>query len=311
MASYSIKDLESISGIKAHTLRIWEQRYNLLDPKRTETNIRYYTDEDLKFLLNVVLLNKNGYKISQISKMGHEEMNQHILKLTDSNFEYSNQLDAMVIAMVEFDEDSFEKILSTNILRFGFERTMFRIVYPFLNKMGVLWQTGSINISHEHFATNIIKQKLIVAIDAQMVPKEGSAAKFVLYLPENEWHEIGLLFSAYVLKSRGNRIYYLGQNVPLKELIPIYEFKKPDYIYSIFTASPARLEVTKYLQELSKLCPESTILISGSQISGYDEEPPANVQIFQHMKKLLEFIDEASNLMSNSDDAGFSHRMAR
>ncbi|MFO7826254.1 MAG: MerR family transcriptional regulator, partial [Cyclobacterium sp.] len=184
MSSYSIKDLEQLSGIKAHTLRVWEQRYNLLKPKRTETNIRFYDDEDLKLILNVALLNDNGFKISKIAKMSLADMKSEVLKLTERSFAYDDQIHSLIITMVELDEERFEKIISTNILKIGFELTMLHIIYPFLSKIGILWQTGSIHPGQEHFISNLVRQKLIVAIDGQMYT--GGGKKFLLFLPEGE-----------------------------------------------------------------------------------------------------------------------------
>ena len=167
MSRYSIKDLEQLSGIKAHTVRVWEQRYKLLNPKRTETNIRYYDDHDLKLILNVALLNDNGIKISKIAKMSVEEMKAEVLHLTERSFAYDDQIHSLVLAMIEFNEERFEKIIATNILKIGFEQTMLNVIYPFLSKIGILWQTGSIHPGQEHFISNLVRQKLIVAIDGK------------------------------------------------------------------------------------------------------------------------------------------------
>ena len=177
MAIYSIKDLEKLSGIKAHTLRMWEHRYKIIEPQRTETNIRYYLDEDLKFILNVALLNKNGIKISKISKMSKEEIAQKVAAISEINFEYGTQLDALTISMIEMDEFKFDRIISTNIQQLGFERTMLEIIYPFLDKLSLLWLTGSINPVQENFMSYLIRQKLIVAIDNESLPNSRKRQK--------------------------------------------------------------------------------------------------------------------------------------
>ena len=169
MAVYSIKDLEKLSGIKAHTIRVWEQRYGLLEPKRTKTNIRYYQDEDLRFLLNVALLNKNGLKISKIAELEKEEVAEKVAAISEINFEYGTQLDALTLSMIEMDEYKFDRIINTNIDQLGFERTMLEIIYPFLDKLSVLWLTGSINPVQESFITYLIRQKIIAAIDREAV----------------------------------------------------------------------------------------------------------------------------------------------
>ena len=193
MSHYSIKDIEQLSGIKAHTLRIWEQRYNFIKPKRTNTNIRFYDDEDLKLVLNIALLKDNGHKISRICNMPKEELSLEVRRLMEKNLGFPEQIQGLTLCMLELDEDRFEKILSTNILQLGFERTMMNLIYPFFQKIGVLWQTGSISPAQEHFISNLIRQKIMVAIDGQVVHPTDYNKKFLIYLPENEMHEISLL----------------------------------------------------------------------------------------------------------------------
>lgn len=292
MSSYSIKDLEQLSGIKAHTLRIWEQRYNFIIPKRTETNIRYYDDEDLKLILNVSLLRENGYKISKIAEMSTEQIAEAILEITDRNSSYSDQIHSLVMAMIDLDEERFEKIMSTNILQSGFENTMFNIVFPFLSKIGVLWQTGSISPAQEHFISNLIRQKLIVAIDGCYVPSKEVNSKYLLFLPEGELHEISLLFCYYLVKSRKNKVVYLGQNVPLPDLLQTCEIYKPDFLVSVFTSAPPQAKVQDYINTLSKSLPDSTLFLSGYQIIGQDLRAPENVRFFLRLEMLLKVIDE-------------------
>lgn len=294
MGRYSIRDLEQLSGIKAHTLRVWEQRYGIIQPKRTATNIRFYNDADLKLILNISFLNRNGHKISKISKMDLEEINDIVMKISDSNLEFPNQVNALVIAMVNLDESRFEKIISTNTLQFGFEQTMLNIVYPFLKQIGILWQTGNINPAHEHFISNLIRQKLIVAIDGQIGPANPRAKKYVLYLPEGELHELTLLFAAYIIKSRHNKAIYLGQSLPIKDLSLIVESFQPDYLLTIITSYPSREELVPYLKELQRVCPEQKILASGYQVLEQKKTLPENVTVFDDMNHLIQYVDERS-----------------
>lgn len=292
MSSYSIKDLEQLSGIKAHTLRIWEQRYNFIIPKRTDTNIRYYDDKDLKLILNVSLLRENGYKISKIAEMGKEQIAQVVLEITGKNSGFNDQIHFMVLAMIDLDEDRFEKIMSTNVLQTGLENTMFNIVFPFLSKIGVLWQTGSVSPAQEHFISNLIRQKLIVAIDACYVPGKEVNSKYLLFLPEGELHELGLLFCHYLVKSRKNKVVYLGQNVPLQDLIQTCKMYQPDYLVSIFTSAPLQAKVQQYINDLSSSLPGSTLLLSGYQVVGQDLRVPENVHFFLRLEGLLKVIEE-------------------
>lgn len=294
MSNYSIKDLEQLSGIKAHTLRIWEQRYNLLTPKRTDTNIRFYDDDDLKLILNVALLNDNGYKISKIAKMTFEEMKSEVLKLTERSFAYDDQIHSLIIAMVELDESRFEKIISTNILKIGFELTMLNIIYPFLSKIGILWQTGSIHPGQEHFISNLVRQKLIVAIDGQLY--SGGGKKFLLYLPEGELHEISLLFSCYLLKSHGHKVIYLGQNTPDIDLNSVYKVHQPDFLLTVITTSPSGEQVQPYLHSLSERFPDAGILVSGYQIVGQDLTIPSNVHVMHYLKDIKEYLHSLTSV---------------
>ncbi|EOZ95974.1 Transcriptional regulator, MerR family [Indibacter alkaliphilus LW1] len=290
MSTYSIKDLEQLSGIKAHTLRIWEQRYNLLSPKRTDTNIRYYDDDDLKLILNVALLNDNGFKISKIASMEMHEMREEVVKLTEKNLTYDDQIHALTICMIEMDEDRFEKVLSTNILKLGFEHTMLNIIYPFLSKIGVLWQTGAINPAQEHFISNLVRQKLIVAIDGQIY--KGGGKKFLLYLPEGELHEISLLFAAYLIKLKGHKVMYLGQNTPCEDLKSVYNLYKPEYLMTVVTTSPNSQEVQEYIDHISETFSEAEIIISGYQIIGQDLRFPKNIKTMHYIRQIKDYLEE-------------------
>jgi len=289
MSNYSIKDLEKLSGIKAHTVRIWEQRYKLLNPKRTETNIRYYDDDDLKLILNVALLNENGLKISKIAKMSAEEIKAEVLQFTDRSFAYDDQIHSLVLAMVEFNEERFEKIISTNILKFGFELTMVNVIYPFLSKIGVLWQIGSVHPGQEHFISNLVRQKLIVAIDGQIYT--GGGRKFLLFLPEGELHEMALLFTSYLLKANGHKVIYLGQNTPDEDLKNVYKVHKPDYLVTAITTNPSSELVEPYLQSLGESFPKSKIIASGYQILGQNFNLPPNIHLMQYLKEIKEYIN--------------------
>lgn len=294
MSTYSIKDLEQLSGIKAHTLRIWEQRYQFIVPKRTETNIRYYDDKDLKLVLNIALLKDNGFKISKIAKMKEDEMLTEVLRLTEKNLHYPDQIHALTLSMIDLDEDRFEKIMATNILKLGFESTMLNIMYPLLSKIGVLWQTGAINPSQEHFISNLIRQKLIVAIDGQFVSNNESHHKYLLYLPEGELHELTLLFLCYVIKARRNKVIYFGQNLPFEDLKSIYDIHKPDFILTIITTSPPAHQVESYISKLSKTFSSTQILLSGYQVIGQGIKTHQNVSVFTRIDHIIQFVEDSN-----------------
>lgn len=292
MSNYSIKDLEHLSGIKAHTLRIWEQRYNFIKPKRTDTNIRYYSDEDLKLILNISTLKENGYRISKIAEMEDAELNEHVLRITENNLRFPDQINSLTLSMIDLDEDRFEKVFSTNILKYGFEKTMLSIIYPFLSKCGVLWQTGSINPAQEHFISNLIRQKLTVAIDGQFITETEAKAKFLLFLPEQELHELSLMFASYILQSRQYKVIYLGQMLPFEDLKSVYHIHQPKYLLTVLTVSPKKNDVQEYINELSRSFPDSHILVTGYQIVGQDIEEQDNVTLFYKMEDLIAFTQE-------------------
>lgn len=277
-----------MSGIKAHTLRVWESRYAILQPKRTSTNIRYYNEDDLKLLLNISLLNCNGYKISRIAKMSSDEIHDCVRSLSEDSGKYENQISALTLAMIELDESRFEKVISVNTLRYGFEATMLNIIYPFFSKIGILWQTGSINPAQEHFISNLIRQKMIVAIDGQVTPRNENARKFILFLPEGEYHEISLLFSSYILKSRQNHVYYLGQSLPGIDLGTVYDIYLPEYLVTHLTTKPSKTDIKTYLKNLSERFPKSTILISGQIMEGLSQvNLPANIRHLKQVDQLI------------------------
>ncbi len=288
MSYYSIKDLESLSGIKAHTLRIWEQRYNIINPKRSDSNIRLYDDSDLKLVLNISLLKEHGHKISEIAKYTLDELSNEVLKISDQQLSYPDQIHALTIAMIDMDEERFEKVMSTNVLQFGFENTMINIIYPFLTRIGTLWLTGSIGPAHEHFIINLVRQKMLVAIDGQVLRADENSKKFILYTPEGEYHEIGLLFANYILRARNNKVVYLGQSLPFAELSHVVDYHKPDYIYTAITSTPGQDEVQNYLDKLADSFSEYTILVTGYQVIGQGLELRKNVQIVPSINYLME-----------------------
>ncbi len=291
MAIYSIKDLEKLSGIKAHTIRIWEQRYGIIEPSRTSSNIRYYEDEDLKLLLNIALLNKNGIKISRIAQMSAEEIAEKVAAVSEVNFEYGTQLDALTISMIEMDEYKFDRIISTNIQQLGFERTMLEVIHPFLDKLGVLWLTGSINPVQENFIGYLIRQKIIVAIDQLPMPASSYTQKCLLYLPEGETQELSLLFLHYMLKARKQHVVYIGQNISLSDLKDAYQIHRPQFIFSIITESFSREPVQHYLQKVANAFPAAQLLFSGYQVVAQRVKTEGNVTILRSLDQTIAYLE--------------------
>jgi MerR family transcriptional regulator, light-induced transcriptional regulator len=288
MGKYSIKELEHLSGIKAHTIRIWEKRHNLVQPERTPTNIRLYSDEDLKKIINVSVLNNHGIKISFIADMTLDEINRKVLELSETKSDAETHIHQLIVAMMDLEEEKFEKALSTLIIRFGFERLITEIIYPFLEKIGILWQTKNINPAQEHFISNLIRQKLIVAIDSLPIPAHGSK-KAVLFLPEHEMHELGLLFFHYQTRKNGYRTYYLGQKVPHEDLIQVINTVKPQLLITYITTA-SNQSTENYLQQLATDFPQEQILVSGYQTIGLRLKNSQNITLFSNSLKLKELI---------------------
>ncbi len=291
MIRYSINDLEKITGIKAHTIRIWEKRYNVVDPERTDTNIRFYNDEDLKKLLNISTLNKHGFKISEIVKMGTDRLCEKIVEISNASTDYDSYINNLVVSMIELDEDKFEKVLSSAIIKMGFEKTITHIIYTFLNKVGILWQVGTINPAQEHFITNLIRQKVIIAIDGQDHSPRPDAKTFLLFLPENELHELGLLFYTYIIKKSGHKVIYLGQSVPLKDVLEVIKIRKADFIITYFVAAFEAKDIPEYLRKISEGFQNKDIFIAGYQVSQLVENLPKNIKPIQDAEEFKSYLN--------------------
>lgn len=299
MATYTIKDLEKLSGIKAHTIRIWEKRYGLIEPERTSTNIRTYCDLDLKRLLNISLLNQNGLKISKIARLSNDELSDKIQHLQQNSTDTESQIKSLTLSMIELDEEKFEKIISRAVIQLGFEDTMINVIYPFFQRIGIMWQTGIINPAQEHFVSNLIRQKLIVAIDSQININQSSHKSFILFLPEGELHELGLLFFGYLIKKRGHRLIYLGQSAPMNDLIEVTKLRKTDYIVTAFVSSINGQDISLYLKNLSERLKNETIFISGGQTETLKGELPSNVKTVSSPLEFIDILDKISSFSTN------------
>ncbi len=294
MSKFSIKDIESVTGIKSHTLRVWEQRYAIIKPKRTETNIRYYDDEDLRLILNISTLNNSGVKISGIAKMTSEQIEKAVSEANGKNMEHSHQVKLLVSSMLTLNEAGFNNVLSTNILQLGLESTMTQVIFPFMCEVGLLWQIGSIHVAHEHFITNLIKQKLYVAIDGQVLKEAQGKKKFLLFLREGEPHELGLLFANYMLRARGHQVIYLGQSLPHSELKEVFDFYSPEYVITSLTSAIHSKDLDSFVTELSDSWPRATILVFGKQIENVKLKTPKNVKLMPELQHFTAFINEVS-----------------
>ena len=289
---YFIKDIENITGIKAYTLRIWEQRYGMLVPKRTETNIRYYEEADLKYMMNIAILNANGIKISRIAQMDRDEVQRKTLSISENNSGQQSQISTLTSAMFDFDEREFNKTLSINILQLGMEQTTTQIIFPFLQHLGVMWLSGTIHIAHEHFITNLIKQRIFVAIDQLNIIPNANAKKFLLFLPNGENHELSLLLASYLLRANGKNVLYLGTSTPLEDLNKIHKLHNPDYVFCALTNPNSSMPVQVYLNTLSRSWPNTQILVTGSQVvKRRDLKIPENCRVISDPTSFLHFLE--------------------
>lgn len=292
MAIYSIRDLEKLTGVKAHTIRIWEQRYGLIEPARTDTNIRYYTDNELRHLFNISLLNRHGYKISHLARMQPEEIAVKVADITENSVGPNAQIDKMTLAMLHMDEYHFEEILSAYSWEYGFERSMIDLVYPFLDKLNVLWLTSKVGPAHEKFVSNLIRRKLMCAIDKEQPGSLCDASCFLLYTPEHETQEMTLLFLHYLLRKRGQRVVYLGANTTLNDLRDTCQTLRPDFVYTIIQEPLSRQSVQAYVEAAAQASIGGQLLLSGMQLFINPIHLPPNAKILNGLPDTLQFLDD-------------------
>ncbi|MFL2575935.1 MAG: MerR family transcriptional regulator [Flavobacteriaceae bacterium] len=282
--NFSIKNLEHLSGIKAHTIRIWEKRYNLFEPERTDTNIRLYNLENLQKLLNVTLLNNNGYKISKIASLSQQEINENVHKLTINKNADDWSLGLFKLAMINFDQRLFTKTFNDLLEQFSFSEIFKNVFVPLMNELGVLWQTNSISPSHEHFITSLVKQKIhAMCENLQQNSTRRTDRRFVLFLPDNEIHELGLLYLQYEVLNNGFQCVFLGQSVPIESLSNLIDIGEPITFISYFTIEPAQDKIESYLNTFNSEIIEnidSELWILGYQVQFISDEIPDKMRIF-------------------------------
>lgn len=290
-SNFSIKNLEHLSGIKAHTIRIWEKRYNLFEPERTDTNIRLYNLEILQKLLNVTLLYNNGYKISKIASLSHQEINENVHKLTINKNADDWSLGLFKLAMINFDQRLFTKTFNDLLEQFSFSEIFKNVFVPLMNELGVLWQTNSISPSHEHFITSLIKQKIhAMCEDLQQNSTRRTDRRFVLFLPDNEIHELGLLYLQYEVLNNGFQCVFLGQSVPIESLSNLIDIGEPITFISYFTIEPAQDKIESYLNTFNSEIIEnidSELWILGYQVQFISDEMPDKMRIFNSIDDVI------------------------
>lgn len=266
MDSFSISELARFSGVKAHTIRMWEQRYNALKPHRTEGNTRYYDSSQLRRLLNIVSLADLNYKVSELCVMTDKTLFGLVEELNaeSGNKTHEYFIAHLVSAGMSYDETGFEKIYSHCILRYGMKETYLGVIYPMLVRIGLMWAADAIPPAHEHFISNLLRQKVFTAIDSiSFAPPESDS--WLLFLPENEFHEIGLLFANYLIRSYGKKVIYLGSNVPFQSLITAVHTTRSKNLLLFFVHSDFPEDAKQYLLKMTSEFKGAHIFVATDQ----------------------------------------------
>ena len=293
---FSIRDLENLSGIKAHTIRIWEKRYNLLNPERTTTNIRSYSLKSLQKLLNITLLYNNGYKISKIAKIQENEIPVIVREIIAKNSKKSHAINAFKLAMINFDQQLFFKTYNSLANDRSFREIFNEVFVPLLNELGLLWQTNTISPSHEHFISHLIKQKIFTHTEKlQLIEPSKKNKVFALFLPENEIHELGLLYINYEITLKGHKSIYLGQSMPIEYLVDLLKYYDNIHFISYFTVAPNKDNLEKYILDFAKKIrynDNSNLWILGHQIQHLNNiNLPEYVKTFSSIEKLISSLE--------------------
>lgn len=289
-STFSIKDLENLSGIMAHTIRIWEKRYNILEPMRTNTNIRTYDMYNLQKLLNITLLHNHGYKISRISKLPKERIPEIVNEIiTEKSFK-SHAISAFKMAMMNFDQNLFVKTYDNLLSEKSFREVFFGVFIPIIQEIGYLWQTNTISIAHEHFLSYLIKQKLLVNTEKlQMQEPTKHDRVFVLYLPDNEIHELGIMYLNYEIQFNGYKTIYLGESVPINSLKDVKNYFDNITYICYMTVEPEKSLVNEYIETVKKdlLDDNSEFWVIGRMVENINKDLCGhNIQTFNTINEL-------------------------
>jgi DNA-binding transcriptional MerR regulator len=289
MNHFSIRDIENLSGIKAHTLRVWEQRFNLISPKRKAGNHRFYDNDDLKYILRIAYLYNKGYKISRIACLTEKEIHDLAVDVKYDKDNYEIFINWLMEASIDFDQERFASILRTAESALGYEDLVLKVIFPLLNKIGMLWLTGRVIPAHEHFASSFIKNQMIVAIDRLEMPDPGNLRKVLLFAPKNEFHEIPLLFMWYLLKKNKVPVIYLGANTDT-ELVLQYCSRQPvTELYFYLITNLVNCNIDRFVSDLSRQLPDKEIFFGGTHVCKLGSKPE-NVTLLKATNELMSFI---------------------
>jgi DNA-binding transcriptional MerR regulator len=289
MNHFTIKDIENLSGIKAHTLRIWEQRYRLFVPKRKESKHRYYDNEDLKHILRISQLYHNGVKISKIARLSDDSIRSMAMGNMEEQQAVGTYVHKLIEAAIDFNEDAFEMLLDKAFRQFGFESTILDIVYVFLERVGLLWLTDHMIPAQEHFACNIVRRKIIAHIELLKVSPAPSSHTYVLFTLEGEYHEIPLLLTYYLMKASGKRCIYMGVDLPFADLKAYVLHKKPSHLYFHAMTNLNETSVDDTVAHISQLFEEQQIVMAGPLTKELTQQYK-NVRVLLTLKEMLDFV---------------------
>jgi DNA-binding transcriptional MerR regulator len=287
MNRFTIKDIENLSAIKAHTWRIWEQRYKIAIPQRKDSNHRFYDSDNLKQILRISYLYHSGLKISKIARLNPEEMNRiatsNIFK--ESHVFYIKEL---IECSLDFDEQRFEQLFNEASELMGFEEAILKVLYPYQHRIGMLWLTDHVIPAQEHFTSNIIRQKILMAIDSLAPVETNDKIQIVLFTPGDEQHEIPLLFTCYLLKKNGIKVIYFGRNIKIEALKAYAAEKLFTHLLFHLVTNLTNKKPDEYVNQLSNLFADKAIIMTGTQVN-YVSKKPANVCLLHSMDEILAF----------------------
>ncbi|HEU0109823.1 MAG TPA: MerR family transcriptional regulator [Flavisolibacter sp.] len=288
MQNFTIRDIENLTGIKAHTLRIWEQRYNLFTPKRKESLHRIYDNEDLKQLLHISFLYNSGWKVSRIATLTQPEITDLVRQASVGNDNYKVFITQLIEAAIDFDEYAFVKVFDEIIARTGFETCIVEVCYPFLIKVGHLWSTNNVIPAQEHFSSYIIQNRIILETDK--VSTQNKKPEIVLFCPQGEFHELPLLFINYLLRKNNWSTIYLGKNVKLDELDPIIQLPGINNIYLHVLTNFTGFEIDDYLETVCRKYPDKRIIASGESVQK-SQRSFTNLSLLNTDRQIYDFIN--------------------
>lgn len=291
MGAFSIKDIEQITGIKAHTIRIWEKRYGVLSPTRSKSNIRQYSDEDLRRILNISALSKRGDKISFLSKLPNHELDKLSCSLLQHKHNEESTVNALILAILSYDEATFKQIVDKVADTLQFEELFSTILLPLLIRIGLEWQTGQLSPAQEHFASNLVRELLFSEI-RKIEPPQSNRPPILFFLPEHEYHDIPLLAYHYITRKKGIPTLFLGQSIPLEYLKTVTQHLSVGGLFTVFSSITCPITTNAAIRELSNCFSKTPIFIGGRSLQADSIQLPVNIKIVDNYRNYINILDE-------------------